>query len=560
MKAKSYLSMLLMFRRLQLALLALVLLALLEASLAADASLADEIRVCPAGPPGCDYDSIQDAVDAAGQGDTIKIAAGTYSGVEQRAAPAGYTGPSTVTQVVYLSKTLTLQGGYAQGDWTVPDPVARPTILDGEGKGRVVLVAGDISPVIQGLRFTGGNATGQGGTLWTDAGGGIYVLAAAADISRCVIYENVAGSSGWGGAGGGLYLANSPAAVHDCTIRDNIAATGGDGYGGGVALDASDASISKSKIYQNTASSGSWGFGGGVDLYASAATLSDNEIFGNTASTADEGHGGGVHMDGAAAGLTTNSIRHNTASTASNGYGGGLSLSEAGAIVQGNTIEGNVASTGSANYGYGGGLDLWKSDARLSRNLIRDNTASPGEWGYGGGLSLSGSPTSLASDAVVDNQAGGHGAGIYVGGTAPTLAHTTIARNKGGDGSGVYIIREGDVTLRNAILASQTTGIVVEQDATASVEGVLWHGNQTNAGGAGTALVSKASTGDPAFAADGYHILFASQAIDAGVDAGVGEDIDGQVRPRQIPDLGADEYWPSEAQGYAIYLPVVKAR
>lgn len=561
MKANDRLSIPLVFRRLPWALLALAILVLLEANLAAETSLADEIRVCQAGPPDCDYNSIQAAVDAAGQGDTIKIAAGTYSGVQERAAPAGYAGPPTVAQVVYLSKTLTLQGGYAQGDWTAPDPAAQPTVLDAKGQGRVLLVAGEISPVIEGLRFTGGNATGQGGTLWTDAGGGIYVLTAAANISECIVYSNVAGSSGWGGAGGGLFLANSPATVHDCTIRDNTAATGGDGYGGGVALDGSDAAISGNKIYKNTASSGSWGFGGGVDLFSSAATLSENEIFDNTASTADEGYGGGLHLDGAAASLTTNSIRDNVASTASHGYGGGLSLSEADAIVEGNIIEGNVASAGSASYGYGGGLDLWKSDASLGRNLVRENTASAGEWGYGGGLSFSDSPADLASDAVVDNQAGGNGAGLYVGGAAPTLAHTTIARNTGGDGSGLYIISEGAVSVLNAILASQTTGVVVEKGGAADVVGVLWHDNQQNSGGAGPVVVSKATAGIPAFAADGYHIRAESQAINAGTNAGVQVDIDGQLRPNnQAPDLGADEYWPPEAKGHVLYLPAVQAR
>lgn len=38
---------------------------------------AASFTVCPAGPPICDYNSIQAAVDAAGEGDVIKVAAGS---------------------------------------------------------------------------------------------------------------------------------------------------------------------------------------------------------------------------------------------------------------------------------------------------------------------------------------------------------------------------------------------------------------------------------------------------------------------------------------------------
>jgi len=82
-----------------------VVLALLGLCLASPGvAYADDITVCKAGPPTCDYAVIQDAVDVASRGDVIKVATGVYTGVSGRAAPPGYLGPSVITQVVYLSK------------------------------------------------------------------------------------------------------------------------------------------------------------------------------------------------------------------------------------------------------------------------------------------------------------------------------------------------------------------------------------------------------------------------------------------------------------------------
>jgi hypothetical protein len=41
----------------------------------------------------------------------------------------------------------------------------------------------------------------------------------------------------------------------------------------------------------------------------------------------------------------------------------------------------------------------------------------------------------------------------------------------------------------------------------------------------------------------------------AGVDAGMWTDVDGQPRPYQAPDLGADKYWPPGVLKY-FYLPL----
>ncbi|NIA09845.1 MAG: hypothetical protein GWP10_08975, partial [Nitrospiraceae bacterium] len=117
--------------------------------------------------------------------------------------------------------------------------------------------------------------------------------------------------------------------------------------------------------------------------------------------------------------------------------------------------------------------------------------------------------------------------------------------------------------LTNTILVSHTVGITVAAGSTATLEGTLWGSgpwaNGTDWGGDGAIITGTVNVwGDPAFVdpdAGDYHIGPGSAARDAGVDAGVATDIDGDPRPWNLaPDIGADEYVGSL---YKLWLPVV---
>ena len=112
----------------------------------APAALLAEITVCPGST--CDYDTIQDAIDAAASGDVIKIAAGVYTDTDT--ASLGY--------LAHISQTLTLRGGYDAGDFSAPpDPVANPTVLDGEHQGQVAVIEGNgITATLTGLTLQQG--------------------------------------------------------------------------------------------------------------------------------------------------------------------------------------------------------------------------------------------------------------------------------------------------------------------------------------------------------------------------------------------------------------------
>ena len=401
------------------------------------------------------YATIQQAVADADTFDTIKVASGTYT--DLFVFPRDdVTTTGVVTQVVYLTKSLTLQGGYSPLDWETSDPQDNPTTLDAQGKGRVIYVAGDINPSIQGFTITGGDASGLGG----------------ADI--------------WDGdAGGGIYFWGSPVTLIYNHVISNTAEVGGGIYGKGPDSEESDEDC--------------W--------------IIDNSIISNM--------GGGISMSGGNTWIYGNDVHHNQ----------------------------------------DGGMDFFVGSHQLHNNLIHNNKAFDGGGGVGFQWSQATLVNNLIAGNVLEDNEHGHGAAIANFGGSLKLIHNTIARNTGGDGSGIENWSGLDVApftatinLTNTIIVSQAIGIIVDDVSTVMIDSILWHNVPITVSQSPTAVVSVKNeySGDPLFAADGYHITAGSAAIDMGIDAGVTVDIDGEPRPSAAGyDLGADELW------IVVYLPMV---
>lgn len=536
--------------------------------------------------PGCTQvlTTIQAAVDAASDGQVIKVAAGTYADVHARPRrDAVSTG--VVTQVVYISKTVAIRGGYTTTNWATPYPITQPTVLDAGRKGRGIYVTGEISPVLEGLHITGGDAAGLGGVgAEVSAGGGIYVVSGTTAIHNSFLVSNTSDM------GGGIWASGAAITVGHTTIASNTAESGG-----GLVLYASRILLEGNIIRANRA----YYDGGGVRVSSSSVTMTGNVVTANTLSASSQG--GGMRVDcsdaaiisntfaantilsyGGGGGLAVNdsggcdyqqevTVRGNlfTANTA--GEGGGLYLSSVGALVEGNTFAGNAgmlgggifligdgtldgnAITGNSAAWGAGGLYMRAGHAVLSGNVVLSNTTP----GVGGGLIVDDRVSGTwANNLVAGNRAEGAGGGLYIQGASCRLLHTTIARNTSGDGSGIYVgsipSYAGSVALTNTILVGHTTGITVAAGNTATLEATLWGAgtwaNGTDWGGTGTIVTgTRNDWADPAFAdpGAGYHLGAGSAAIDAGVNAGIDVDLDGERRPAgQGYDLGADEFVP----------------
>ncbi len=483
-----------------------------------------------------EYPTIQAAVDASTRSADVVKVAGYCTGVTSRAG---------VRQVVYLGKTLTIQGGW-NISFTQRSALDYPTTLDALGQGRVLYIRGHVSPTIEGLRLTGGDATGLGGFTeprWHthDVGGGAYVVAAAATFRDNHIFGNTAA------CGGGLFLYESDVTLTGNTVSDNVASGTDDEIdkrgGGGLCSVNSDVRLTGNTISANAAPKG-----GGVYLTGGVAVLDGNTVQDNAA-----GSGGGVYLGHSEARLRGNIIVANTA----RGAGGGIYLNSAAALVR-NVVSANTAIEG-------GGLYVTGNGAVLNGNIVASNAADDG-----GGIHLSYSDATLANNVVADNRAARAGSGLYITQASPRLLHTTIARNgstglaTGAGGSGVYVTTTGSwgspgtVVLTNTILVGHEIGLVVTEGNTATLEATLWGSgawaNRIDWTGDGTVKVGAVNVwGDPSFVdpANGdYHIGAGSRAIDAGVSSSALTDADGDPRPAEFGvDVGADEQ-----PGTSLYL------
>lgn len=425
---------------------------------------------CTGAPFPC-YLTLQAAIDAAAQGDVIKVASGTYTGVNN------YGGDS---QIAFLSKTITLRGGYSPSFAEPANPDAYPTNLDAEGNGHVLYIRGNVSPIIEGLRITGGDTTGMPVT----AGGGVYVITASVTLSRNVVFDNRATF------GGGVFALNSQVRLFNNTIISNTVIEGG----GGFSADTSSVILSNNTVISNTTDF----WGGGLHFYESSARLDQNTIVSNTAQ-----FGGGVFLQNSQASLDDNRLVDNEAT-----YGGGIFTYFSTVGLTNNIINANSAGRGGAVY-------LFETSGGLTNTVMAHNQVSE----LGAALLGQGTTARLLHTTITGNS-GGDGSGIHL------------------DNSGLI---SSLLVLTNTILVSQTIGITVTADSQAILESTLWSGNGLDWSGTGTISSHNNYTGQPAFSPDGYHLESDSAAIDKGIETGVTFDIDGYSRVTGLPDLGADE-------------------
>ena len=492
------------------------------------------------------YNTVQAAIDAAAPGNEVQVS-GVCGDLFTR---------HSQTQIGYISKTLTLRGGY-NTDFSEHNPAQYPATLDAQGLGRVFYITK--TATIEDFTLTGGSSGSNGGAIYADIDSGD-----ALTLRANIIRNNTASANGGGVYVYGGYGSNyvGQVTVQSNTIRSNTA-----NYGGGLVIGrVGQITISGNTFRENTAQEK----GGALQLWETDnMQVTDNAVLSNTAH-----EGGGVFVDNGAYGaLVSNTIAYNQA-TAGNG-GGVLQEDSANYTLENNDIYSNTASsngggiyalgdsggvTGPFVYKFndiaynhstdGGGLyirgNACYASGLMQGNLVRHNTAT----GDGGGLFMIDCEQlgGFVNNAIINNSAGNLGSGLRI--HRPDTAnwqmlHNTIGNNSGGDNTGVYIGGGADLVLSDTLIYSQTFGVVVDGNGSSgTLDYTFWDSSvttRTATTNSGTLIESNALQGDAALSADGYHLPGTSAAVNQG-KSNVLNDIDGQSRNDGQPDIGADEY------------------
>lgn len=278
--------------------------------------------------PG-DYQTIQEGINAAANGDTILVANGLY--LEN----INFHGKN-----VLVTSMFAITGDFSQIDSTIIDG-SNPIYAD---TGSVVLfISGeDSSAVLQGFTITGGTGTDwidQDDGLTYNEGGGI-LSEASPTIQYNLIIDNEANrqSSGVTSAGGGGIRAG----YGGTRILNNIIASNSGRYGGGIVSFFDNTVIKNNIIVSN---SGGTSFGGG-GIWAGGSSgspvlIENNTITDNRSVLA----GGGVRKQSAERDmvLRNNIIWGNRATAGSHQISGAISSAFYNLIEDGYTGSTNSA-------------------------------------------------------------------------------------------------------------------------------------------------------------------------------------------------------------------------
>jgi hypothetical protein len=439
--------------------------------------------LCVGTKAGC-YSMIQAAVDAAQDGDTIRVGAGTLAG--------GITIDKSISLVGAGASRTVLSGGGPVLTIGVFGASSEPTVsIEG------VTITGGVTRSSWAAQFVGDGVIALGGGVEippnADFDGGATVTIRNSAITGNRVAPSATVPSGIpcpGGdcpfalASGGGIDSWGTLTLENTTVRDNRVGTASglttlasDAVGGGITSQLGPLRIHGSGVNGNQASAsgpnGRFAEGGGIYAPGGTLTMSESAVTGNSAMLAASlpvgvemlAQSGGIFIGGSHATIANTRISDNSVSM-TNGvanataFSGGINVGPEVDFRMSNSViadnEVTSAATGSQGDAEGdtggGALVGTVTNTRVTGNTVTVSSAGGDAFAAIGGLLQFGS---LTNGVVSDNQlhatspegsAAVVGGGVMVAENSLTLRNTTVSGNMSvvsgqdafGRGGGVY--------------------------------------------------------------------------------------------------------------------------
>ena len=322
-----------------------------------------------------DYPTIQEAIDAAVEGDVIELADGQFVGEGNR-------------DVDFLGKAITVRSFSG-------DPVSCTINCAYLGRGMSFVTGEDSLSVLEGITISAGYVSDEDGagvlcsassptiencifsycSTGLDGGGLTVTDGSNPSITRCKFAENVAF-----GRGGAIYCTQSTMQILDCTFESNSAHS----RGGGLYCHSSDDLLVAGCAYLSNSTLDD---GGALYLSECNSSISQTSIAGSEAV-----------QDGGAIVIASTHLYVNECEFAANAAGG-----DGGAI-------------------YGGG---W---LEITHTTFRGNSAR-----YGGALYMGSDSLNIANCTFQQNAVTYSGGAIRVGGGFNSIQNTIISHSVTGE-------------------------------------------------------------------------------------------------------------------------------
>ncbi|MBQ9563957.1 MAG: SYNERG-CTERM sorting domain-containing protein [Synergistaceae bacterium] len=346
---------------------------------------------------------LSEALDGAKDGDTINLAAGTYS----------------ITSALYVEASITIRGADRA-----------TTILDGGGGEHSILrvATAGVTPTVTGLTFRRGGYHGLsiGGFDADD-----NAISCGVTVEDCDFKNNASGNDG-----AAVYMENeTSASFKNCAFTNNTSTSEG-----GAILGHGELTLENCVFTDNAA------LGGGGAVYAYGNLTARNCVFtGNNTGTQYTSDGGAIHTWNSSGNVTIEgcSFADNTCSD----DGGALWLYP-GSSLESMTIT-DCDFTGNSSASGGGAIYAMGSKGMTVRNCsFADNKITAG--GYGGGVAWTSSGEMTLVNCVFTGNNSGNGAPSDPGATSSrggavyrfdgsvTAVHCTFVNNLAQQGMELY--------------------------------------------------------------------------------------------------------------------------